>query len=217
MTRYQLPINLLVADDHQIITDGLSKILEAEKTIGKIHIANNGREAVEKSLLYDIDCVIMDINMPVLNGLEATKLIKKEKHFIKVIVVSMLCDASIVNKMLKAGADAFINKDTGKNELLKAITKVMQDEKYISPEISNNLFTHLTNRNVVDTEIEKHLTQREIEIMRYIAEGLTNAEIAARLFLSPVTVDTHRKNMLAKLHLKNTATLVKYAADHKLL
>jgi DNA-binding NarL/FixJ family response regulator len=217
MTRYQLPINLLVADDHQIITDGLSKILEAEKTIGKIYTANNGREAVEKALLYDIDCVIMDINMPVLNGLEATKLIKKEKHFIKVIVVSMLCDASIVNKMLKAGADAFINKDTGKNELLKAITKVMQDEKYISPEISNNLFTHLTDRNVIDTEIEKHLTPREIEIIHYIADGLTNHEIADKLFLSIVTVDTHRKNMLAKLHLKNTASLVKYAADHKLL
>ncbi len=217
MTRYQLPINLLVADDHQIITDGLSKILEAEKTIGEIHTANNGREAVEKALLYDIDCVIMDINMPVLNGLEATKLIKKEKHFIKVIVVSMLCDASIVNKMLKAGADAFINKDTGKNELLKAITKVMQDEKYISPEISNSLFTHLTNRNVVDTEIERHLTPREIEIIHYIAEGLTNHEIADKLFLSVVTVDTHRKNMLAKLQLKNTASLVKYAAEHKLL
>ncbi len=217
MTRYQLPINLLVADDHQIITDGLSKILEAEKTIGEIHTANNGREAVEKALLYDIDCVIMDINMPVLNGLEATKLIKKEKHFIKVIVVSMLCDASIVNKMLKAGADAFINKDTGKNELLKAITKVMQDEKYISPEISNNLFTHLSDRNVINTENEKHLTTREIEIIRYIAEGLTNHEIADKLFLSIVTVDTHRKNMLTKLHLKNTAALVKYAAEHKLL
>src|SRR5678815_2501750 len=89
-----------------------------------------------------------DINMPVLNGLEATKLIKKEKPFIKIIVVSMLCDASIVSKMLKAGADAFINKDTGKSELLKAIEKVMQDEKYISPEISTNLFTHLTDRNV---------------------------------------------------------------------
>ena len=85
---------------------------------------------------YDIDCVIMDINMPVLNGLEATKLIKKEKPYIKIIVVSMQCDASIVNKMLKAGADAFINKDTGKDELLKAIDKVMNDEKYISPEIA---------------------------------------------------------------------------------
>ncbi|MEJ7680545.1 MAG: response regulator transcription factor [Segetibacter sp.] len=93
----------------------------------------------------------------------------------------------------------------------------MHGEKYISPEISNNLFIHLTDRNVHTSEIEKQLTAREIEIIRYIADGLTNHEIADKLFLSILTVDTHRKNMLAKLHLKNTASLVKYAADHKLL
>ena len=217
MNHYQLPINLLIADDHQLITDGLSKILEAEKIIDQIYTAANGKEAADIALKHDIDCVIMDINMPLLNGLEATKLIKKEKPFIKVIVVSMLCDASIVNKMLKAGADAFINKDTDKSELLTAIDKVMNDEKYISPEISNNLFLHLSDRNLSTPENEKHLTVREIEIIGYIAEGLTNHEIADKLFLSIVTVDTHRKNMLAKLHLKNTASLVKYAADHKLL
>ena len=91
----------------------------------------------------------------------------------------MLCDAVIVNKMLKAGADAFINKETGKDELLRAIDKVMNNEKYISPEISLNLFTHLTDRNVENTENGKHLTVREIEIIRYIADGLTNNEIAA--------------------------------------
>ena len=217
MARYDLPINLLIVDDHQLITDGLFQILSIEKKIGKIYTANNGKDAVDKALEHDIDCVIMDINMPVLNGLEATTLIKKEKPFIKIIVVSMLCDAPIVNKMLKAGADAFINKDTGKIELIKAIEKVMNNEKYISPEISNNLFTHLSDRSVQNTENEKHLTAREIEIIRYIADGLTNIEIAAKLFLSTVTVDTHRKNMLAKLQLKNTASLVKYAADHKLL
>jgi two-component system, NarL family, nitrate/nitrite response regulator NarL len=216
MVHYSLPINLLIVDDHQLITDGLSQILSVEKTIDKIYTANNGKEAVDKALEHDIDCVIMDINMPVLNGLEATKLIKKEKSFIKIIVVSMLCDASVVSKMLKAGADAFINKDTGKSELLKAIDKVMHGEKYISPEISNNLFTHLNNRNVNAPE-QKHLTSREVEIIRYIADGLTNIEIAAKLFLSIVTVDTHRKNMLAKLQLKNTASLVKYAAEHQLL
>lgn len=216
MTRYQ-SINLLIADDHQLITEGLSQMLKSEKTIGEIHTANNGKEAVDKALTNYIDCVIMDINMPVLNGVEATKLIKKEKPGIKIIVVSMLCDASVVSKMLKAGADAFINKDTGKAELLKAIDKVMNDEKYISPGISNNLFTHLTDRNVNAPENEKHLTAREIEIIGYIADGLTNHEIADKLFLSIVTVDTHRKNMLAKLHLKNTASLVKYAAEHKLL
>ncbi|MEJ7766898.1 MAG: response regulator transcription factor [Chitinophagaceae bacterium] len=214
---YQSPIHLLIADDHQLITDGISRILETEKTIGEIDTAHNGRDAVDKVLLRDIDCVIMDINMPVLNGLEATKIIKQEKPHIKVIVVSMLCDAAIVSKMMKAGADAFINKDTGKTELLKAIGKVMQGEKYISPAISNNLFTHLTDRNVNTSDTKKHLTAREVEIIRLIADGLTNHEIADKLFLSIVTVDTHRKNMLAKLQLKNTASLVKYAADHKLL
>lgn len=216
MTSYQ-PINLLIVDDHQLITEGLSQILKSEKTIGEIHTANDGKEAVDIALANEIDCVIMDINMPVLNGLEATKLIKKERPGIKIIVVSMLCDASIVSKMLKAGADGFINKDTGKAELLKAINKVMHDEKYISPGISNNLLTHLSDRNVNTPGNEKHLTTREIEIIRLIADGLTNHEIAGKLFLSIVTVDTHRKNMLAKLHLKNTASLVKYAAEHNLL
>lgn len=214
---YELPIDLLIADDHQLITDGLSQILQGEKLIGKIHTAKNGKEAVDIALAENIDCVIMDINMPELNGLEAAKLIKKENPQIKIIVVSMLCEPSVVSKMLKAGADAFINKDTGKAELLKAIDKVMHNETYISPEISNNLFRHLNDRAVKITDNENHLTKRELEIIRLIADGLTNNEIAARLFLSNVTVNTHRKNMLAKLQLKNTASLVKYAAENKLL
>jgi len=217
MKHYILPVNLLIADDHQLITDGLSKILEAEESIGEIHIAGNGIEAVDIALCNQIDCVIMDINMPVLNGLEATKQIRKEKPNIKIIVVSMLSDAAIVNRMLKAGANAFINKDTGKAELLNTIAKVMRGEKYISPQIAANLFTHLTDRNVDTDDVQKHLTVRELEIIRHIADGLTNQEIASKLFLSTVTVDTHRKNMLAKLNLKNTASLVKYAADNKLL
>ena len=217
MNQYQLPIDLLIADDHQIITDGISQILRAEKMIGEIHTAKDGKEAVEKALAENIDCVIMDINMPELTGLEATKLIKKEKPEIKIIVLSMLCDPTVVNKMLKAGVDAFINKDTGKTELLKAIGKVMQNEKYISPGISNDLFRTLNDRTVNNAADEKRLTKRELEIIRYIADGLTNKEIAAKLSLSNVTVDTHRKNMLAKLQLKNTASLVKYAAENKLL
>ena len=217
MTTHQSPMNLLITDDHQLIADGLTKILEDEKTIGEIHIASNGKEAVEKALSLDIDCVIMDINMPELSGIEATKLIKKAKPQIKILTVSMLSDAAIVNKMLKAGADAFINKDTGKSELLKALGLVMKGEKYISPQISFNLFSHLGDRNVHIADQEMHLTTRELEIVRHIADGLTNREIAGKLFISIATVDTHRKNILAKLQLKNTASLVKYAANNKLL
>lgn len=217
MANYRLPINLLIADDHQLITDGLSTILATEKAIGEIHIARNGREAVDVAMAENIDCVIMDINMPVLNGMEATRLIKKEKAFVKIIVVSMLGDPYTVTKLLKAGADGFINKDTGKAELLKAIEKVMQNEKYVSPQISTRLFSHLSDRNINETGTEKPLTPRELEIIGHIAAGLTNQEIAGKLFISSGTVDTHRKNILAKLNVKNTASLVKYAADHHLL
>src|SRR5215469_16525202 len=114
MTTYRYPLNLLIADDHQLISDGIAKIVEQEKGIGEVHTVRNGREAVDLVLTKDIDCVIMDINMPELNGVEATKLIKQGKPQVKVIVVSMLCDAAVVSKMMKVGADAFINKDTGK-------------------------------------------------------------------------------------------------------
>ncbi|HSZ32444.1 MAG TPA: response regulator transcription factor [Puia sp.] len=217
MENYILPINLLIADDHQLFIDGLTKILENEKIIGEIFAVNNGKEVSETISLQSIDCIIMDINMPVMNGLETTKQVKLSNPEIKIIVVSMQCDVSIVSKMLKAGADGFINKDTGKDELLTAINKVMGNEKYISPAISRNLFSFFSEKKNISSENEKQLTARELEIIKLIADGLTNQEIAAKLFLSTMTVDTHRKNMIAKLQLKNTASLVKYAFEHKLL
>ncbi len=217
MTNYLLPINLLIADDHQLFVDGVRRLLETEKMFGEIHGVNNGLQVLEHVRSHQVDCVIMDINMPFLNGLETTKQLKKEYPGIKVIVVSMECDVVIVSKMLKAGADAFINKDTGKEELMTAFRKILDNEKYVSPDIAKNLFAYLSYRKKNVTEDEKHLTPREIEIIRHIADGETNAAIAAKLFLSVVTVDTHRKNILSKLELKNTAALVKYAVENKLL
>jgi DNA-binding NarL/FixJ family response regulator len=217
MTNHLVPINLLIADDHQLFVDGLRRILETETMFGEIHGANNGLQVLDHVKSHPVDCIIMDINMPFLNGLDATKQLKKENPEIKIIVVSMECDVVIVSKMLKAGADAFINKDTGKEELMTAFRKILDNEKYVSPDIAKNLFSYLSYRKKNVTEDEKHLTPREIEIIRHIADGQTNAEIAAKLFLSVVTVDTHRKNILSKLELKNTAALVRYAAEHKLL
>ena len=216
MNRHHNPLTLLIADDHQIILDGLSTILETEKSIGTILTASNGQEAVDLATTGDVDCVVMDINMPLLNGLEATKQIKAAKPAVKIVVMSMLCDASIVSKLLKAGASGFVNKESGKDELLRAIAKVTSGENYVSPDISFNLYAHLLDRGV-STSGEKSLTPKELEIVRHIADGLTNKEIASLLFLSTATVDTHRKNMLAKLQLKNTAALVRYAAEHRLL
>jgi len=215
MQPYQKTYSLLIADDHQLILDGISKILQEEKTISAVYTASNGREAVDMLAKYDIDCVLMDLNMPVLSGYDATKIIKQQKPAVKIIVVSMLSDASVIAKLLKAGADAFIIKNTGKEELLRAIAKVMSGEKYISQELSFNLYHHFSKKSSIDKQ--DHLTPRELEIIKYIGEGMTNHEIASKLFLSSATVDTHRKNMLAKLELKNTAALVKYAAENNLL
>ncbi|MBC7905113.1 MAG: response regulator transcription factor [Gemmatimonadaceae bacterium] len=215
MNEYHLPVDILIADDHRIMTDGLALILKDEKSIGQIFIAHDGNAACAKAREENIDLVIMDINMPVLNGIEATKIIKQEKPFVKIIMVSMIADAGVVSKAIKAGADAFIIKNTGRDELIKAIAKVMADEKYISEELSFDLF-HTINRRQPRENNSIHLTTREKEIIRHIAEGMTNQEIADKLFISPRTVDTHRKNILNKLELRNTAALVRYAADNKL-
>ena len=215
MQSYQKTYNILIVDDHQLIIDGLSGILKDEKIISEIYSAKNGEEAIEQIRKQPIDCVLMDISMPKINGHDATKVIKQERPDIKVIVVSMYSDASVVIKLLKAGADAFIIKNTGKEEVLRAIERVMNNEKYVSNELNLNLYQHLgLGRN---QSTSQNLTPRETEIIRYIGSGMTNHEIAERLFLSTSTVDTHRKNILAKLQLKNTAALVRYAAENNLL
>ncbi len=216
MQTYQKTYSILIADDHQLIIDGISKILQEEKSVSAVYTASNGNEAIAMVNKYDVDCVLMDVNMPVLSGYEATKIIKEQHPHVKIIVVSMLSDASVIAKLLKAGADAFIIKNTGKEELLRAITKVINGEKYISQELSFNLYHHFSKKNNT-AEKQDHLTPRELEIIKYIGEGMTNHEIAFKLFLSPSTVDTHRKNVLAKLELKNTAALIKYAAENNLL
>jgi len=215
MQAYNKKYSVLIADDHKLIIDGISKILQEEKSISAIYTASNGAEAIDMINKNNIDCVLMDLNMPVLSGHDATKIIKQQKPHIKIIIVSMLSDASVIAKLLKAGADAFIIKNTGKEDLLRAITKVMNGEKYISQELSFNFYHHFSKKNSIDRQ--DHLTPRELEIIKYIGEGMTNHEIATKLFLSPATVDTHRKNMLAKLELKNTAALIKYAAANSLL
>jgi DNA-binding NarL/FixJ family response regulator len=209
-----VPLDILIVDDHQIMVDGLTGILKGEKKIGNIYTALDGKEACKVAFNNNIDCMIVDINMPNLNGIEAIELIKKEKPHLKIIVISMITEPSIVRRALKAGADAFVVKNAGKETLMKAITKVMNNEKYLSEELSYNLFN--APKRVEKTE-GVHITEREKQIIKHISEGLTNHEIAKKLFISQRTVDTHRKNILNKLELRNTAALIKYAAENHLI
>jgi DNA-binding NarL/FixJ family response regulator len=214
--------NLLVADDHRIFLEGLKYLLKDEINMNISDTAANGREAIDKCKSGNIDLVIMDISMPVIDGIEATREIKRHRPKLKVIMLSMLSDIDTVNKSLEAGADAFVIKDSGSEELLKAMRMVVKNKIYISTSIAH-LFTDYNNINKSNSQFnyirfsQNIISPREQSILKLIVEGFTNKEIAALLFISVKTVDTHRKNMLAKLNLPNTAALVKFAFQNKLV
>lgn len=208
--------NILIVDDHQLIIDGLAGILRDEKIIGTIQSACNGREAIEKVINSEIDLVLMDINMPVMNGYDASKLIKQQKPYIKIIIISILSDVQNKLKALRADVDAFIRKDTDKDELLKAIEKVMRNEKYMNNEFYTGLHKY-TGKEYTNLPGSIQITTREKEIIGYMAQGVTNSQIADKLFLSAETIEAHRRNILAKLNLKNTAALIKYAIENEIV
>jgi DNA-binding NarL/FixJ family response regulator len=214
-------MNLLLVDDHQLFLDGMSFIFSQQENITISGTANNGRKALEMIENESFDLVMMDINMPELNGFEATKMIKSKFPKVKILIVSMLNDYASISKLLKAGADGYVMKNTGKDELLIAIETIMKGEVYVGEEVKKGLFLYMTTKKANEPKLNVfgvvELTNREKEILKLISEGMTNNEMADKLFLSPKTIDTHRTNLLQKLGLKNTAALIKYAVENGLL
>ena len=200
--------------------EGLKYLLKDEINLSISDSAANGREAIDKCKSGKVDIVIMDINMPVIDGIEATREIKRHRPELKVIMLSMLSDIDTVNKSLEAGADAFVIKDSSSDELHEAIRMVRKNKIYISSSLSY-LFTDNNNKHNSQSDYirfsQSIISPREQSILKLIVEGYTNKEIAGLLFISVKTVDTHRKNMLAKLNLPNTAALVRFAIQNKLV
>jgi len=215
------PLRLLVADDHRMFIDGMKYILQDEMHIEIAGFALNGKEAIEKCKAEDFDVVLMDLNMPVIDGVQATRTIKEHNPDIKIIIVSMLTDLPSVTKSFYAGADAYILKNSGKDDLLKAFKALGKNEIYISESIAH-FFTRDTQKKITTKQeyikfSESLITPREQSVLKLIVEGSTDQHIAEILFISDKTVSTHRKNMLAKLKLPNTAALVKFAVENKLV
>ncbi|RYE24714.1 MAG: response regulator transcription factor [Sphingobacteriales bacterium] len=211
---------ILIADDHTMFANGLKMILNEHPQLQVDLHAPNGIDAMALLRQHgDVDVVLMDINMPVLNGYETTLLLSKEFPSLKIIALSMLSDKSSVLKMLEAGAVGYIFKNAGEQELIEAIDTVMEDGYYVTEEMNDVLQKFEKLQKDIAKGYAKQspniLSQREVEILKLIIDGLTNNDIADKLFLSNRTVDTHRKNILAKLELKNTAALVKYAVENK--
>lgn len=211
-------INVFIVDDHQIVRDGVKALLKSTEGIKIVDEAPNGKEALKliQPIHEDIDVVIMDITMPEMDGVTATRHILKEYPAIKVLALSMHDDENHLISMLQEGALGYVLKTTGKSELVHAINRVAAGQSYFDRGASGKLLDYLSNKNKRKGIADNELTPREKEVLSLIAEELTNAEIAEKLFLSPRTIDTHRRNLLQKLNVKNTAGLVKYAIKHEL-
>jgi len=206
-------LRILLADDHIVMRTGLRALLERQPNLEVVGESENGRNAVEQAASLTPDVVVMDVGMPVLNGIEATKLIVTEHPTTSVVILSMHSDESYVMRALKAGARGYLLKDSAPADLLSAIQAVSQNKSFFSPKVSRILAEDyvrvLRQKGAVDSY--DLLTGREREILQLLAEGKANKEVATALNISPYTVETHRKHILEKLNLHNPAELILYA------
>jgi DNA-binding NarL/FixJ family response regulator len=207
-----MSIKVLLADDHVMVREGLGSVLERDPDIEVVGVAGDGRTAVELSARLSPDVVVMDIGMPGLNGIEATRQIVGANPQVKVVALSAYPDRGYVLGMLDAGAHGYVLKAAVSEELLRAIRAVTQGRHYLSSEIAGVVIKGIVNRASLSEEsVYSVLAQREREVLQLLAEGKSVKETAAGLDISVRTVETHRRNIMKKLDLHSIAELTKYA------
>jgi len=205
-------IRVLLADDHKIIREGLRALIENQSDMQVIAESPDGRTAVQLSQQLSPDVILMDIAMPDLNGIEATRQITANSSSVKVIALSMRSDRHFVAEMLKAGASGYLLKDCAFEDLVRAIRAVIEDQTYLSPQITGVVVDDYIHRlSEVSSSAFSILSDREREVLQLLAEGGTTREIALHLHVSAKTVETHRRNIMKKLDIHSVAELTKYA------
>ncbi len=209
------PTNLLLVDDHTLVTDGLKALLGNDANFEIKGVAQNGKEAIDMLKALKVDIVLMDVDMPEMNGIDAVKFIKKNLPNIKVIMLTMHDEKAVIKQLKDIGADGYLIKNSPKAELINAIKSVAAGDQYFSENV-NEVLQRIDEKPSVSAELEG-LTEREIEIIALIAQGLSNKEIGEKLFISHRTVDTHRTNLMTKLNLHNVAGIVRFAMQNNLL
>ncbi|SHH81597.1 response regulator transcription factor [Flavobacterium johnsoniae] len=209
-------INLLIADDHTMFLQGIISLLEQEPNITVIDKAVNGIEALEIIKKGVVDFIILDISMPEMDGIELSKILKKQHSNVKILIVSTHSNVMIVSRLIRIGVNGYLLKNAAKEELLKAINTIASGESYFAEELEEK---HLSNSSKIEKQVSNltELSSREKEILVLIAHEYNTAEIAEKTFISLNTVNTHRRNLLSKLNAKNTAGLVKYAVENGLV
>lgn len=203
-------INIMIVDDHPLVLEGLTSRLGSSSKIKIVARAVNGEKALERLGEIDIDVMLMDINMPVLNGIETAEIVKEKYPNVKVIALTMHDDREYVLNMARLGVKGYILKSSPAKQMLAAIDAVYNDGVYYSPEIAGILL------ETIDSSFDEGLTSREQSVLRLLSSGLSNKQMARKLDISVRTVETHRRNIKAKLDISTTPGLVRYAIDHGL-
>ncbi len=206
-------LRIFLGDDHTLVRQGIRKILEGRPDWTVVAEAGDGREAVRQTIELEPDVAVLDIGMPLLNGIEATRQIKRKAPGVRVLILSMHSDEAYVTKALQAGATGYLLKDSADTDLIRAVGDVAAGRSFLSPVVArvmlDDYVRHLAAKGIVDRY--EALSEREREIFQLVAEGHSNKEIADILSISPATVETHRAHILQKLDLHNTAEVVLYA------
>lgn len=204
-------INILIADDHQMFREGMASLVNSIDGFKIVGEAANGQESLDFIANNKVDIILMDYNMPVLTGLEALLKIRKSDLNVKVIMLTMHNKREIIRDVLKAGADGYLLKDSSRKQLIEAITEVDNGGSYFVEDVKDSLVD--SYRVPFENKVIR-LTPREKDILNLIVEELTTHEIAAKLFISVNTVETHRKNLMSKTGAKNGVGLVKFALNN---
>jgi two-component system, NarL family, nitrate/nitrite response regulator NarL len=203
-------IKVLIADDHHLMVDGIRSLLDDVEGLEIVGVANDGEETMVFVSRKPVDVILLDLQMPKMNGFQVAEQIKKKYPTIRILVLTMYDKPGFIRELLESGVDGYVLKNTGKEELVQGIMTVHKGEKFFSKEVSGIFYDSFRKEKDENT----FLTSREIEIIKLIAQELTSQEIADKLFLSHFTVDTHRRNIINKLGVKNTAGLIRYAYEN---
>lgn len=201
-------IRVLIADDHEMIRNGLSSLLRGEPDIHVVDMATNGKEALEICATRMIDVVLMDVHMPVMNGVESTIAIRRAHPNTRVLAVTINDEAQFIKEVLKAGASGYILKHSTKAQIIKAIKDVAENKPHFSPDVMAKMSGVFAQPS---GNAKPMLTKKEMEVLQLIAEERSNQQIADQLNCALRTVDTHKRNLMKKLQVKNVVGLVKYA------
>lgn len=213
-------IKIVIADDHELILNGIKDMLRPVKRFKIVATAMNGKQAIEKAREFKPDIIFTDISMPLMSGIEATKLISSEYPGIKILALTQHEENEYVLQFLNAGGDGYLLKNSTKEDFIKAIDTVLKGDRFLSKQVSEQMINNMVTKNAHnsgDSLEDVHLTKREIEIIKKIADDLSNQQIADELNISLRTVETHRRNIMQKLKVNTVVALLKYASSHNII